>query len=284
MALQDHANELVTAPARDRRGVTAASVRRTARSYLSSRAFGWTIVVALLLLWQLVSTAYRMPQLPPLTEIAKVWLDQIVNGNLLTAVADTMRITAIGYLTATVVGVTLGFLMGRVAIVWGAAEPVVELLRQIPITALLPLLILYLGIGDGFKIVIVVLAAVFPILLNSFAGARSLSRTMRMTAETFQLNWLQTQIEIGLPAALPYILVGMRQALGVTLVLAVVTGMLAGNSGIGYFILQAQQVLDVRSLFAGIFTIAAIGYFLNALFLIVEQRLTRWRSLASTQQ
>lgn len=284
MALQDHANELVTAPARDRRGVTAASVRRTARSYLSSRAFGWTIVVALLLLWQLVSTAYRMPQLPPLTEIAKVWLDQIVNGNLLTAVADTMRITAIGYLTATVVGVTLGFLMGRVAIVWGAAKPVVELLRQIPITALLPLLILYLGIGDGFKIVIVVLAAVFPILLNSFAGARSLSRTMRMTAETFQLNWLQTQIEIGLPAALPYILVGMRQALGVTLVLAVVTGMLAGNSGIGYFILQAQQVLDVRSLFAGIFTIAAIGYFLNALFLIVEQRLTRWRSLASTQQ
>ncbi len=284
MALQDHANELVTAPARDRRGLTAASVRQAARGYLSSRALGWTIVVALLLLWQFVSTAYRMPQLPPLTEIGEVWLDQIVNGGLPAAVADTMRITAIGYLAATVVGVTLGFLMGRVAVVWGAAEPAVELLRQIPITALLPLLILYLGIGDSFKIVIVVLAAVFPILLNAFAGARSLSRTMRMTAETFQLSWLQTQIEIGLPAALPFILVGMRQALGVTLVLAVVTGMLAGNSGIGYFILQAQQVLDVRSLFAGIFTIAAIGYFLNASFLIVEQRLTRWRSLASTQQ
>ena len=86
-----------------------------------------------------------------------------------------------------------------------------------------------------------------------------------------------------MPAALPYILVGMRQALAVTLVIAVVTGMLAGNSGIGYFILEAQQVLDVKALFAGIFTIAAIGYVLNALFLMVEQRLTRWRSLGSAR-
>ena len=196
---------------------------------------------------------------------------------------ETLRITAIGYAFATVTGVVLGFLMGRVPVVWGGAEPVVEILRQIPITALLPLLILYLGIGDSFKIVIVMLAATFPILLNSYAGARSISKTMAMTAQTFQLNWIQTQIEIGLPAALPNILVGMRQALAVTLVIAVVTGMLAGNSGIGYFILEAQQVLDVKALFAGIFTIAAIGYVLNALFLMVEQRLTRWRSLGSAR-
>lgn len=253
-----------------------------ARKYFASRAFGWSIVVLALVVWQAVSTLHRMPELPPLTEIGTVWLDHVRNGDLVTAVLDTLRITALGYAVATVTGVFLGFLMGRVSVVWGGAEPIVELLRQIPITALLPLLILYLGIGDSFKIVIVMLAATFPILLNSYAGARSISRTMRMTAQTFQLNWMQTQIEIGLPAALPYILVGMRQALAVTLVIAVVTGMLAGNSGIGYFILQAQQVLDVKALFAGIFTIAAIGYILNAIFLIVEKRLTRWRLLTST--
>ncbi|WP_119920289.1 ABC transporter permease [Mesorhizobium sp. DCY119] len=248
-------------------------------SYFRSRAFGWTIVVVLLVSWQWVSTAYRMPQLPPLSDIAQTWLQQILNGPLLTAVLQTLRITAIGYLFATIMGVTIGFLMGRVQVIWGAAEPIVELLRQVPISAMLPLLILYLGIGDSFRIAIVLLAASFPILLNSYAGARSVSKTMQMTAQTFQLNWLQTQIEIGLPSALPFILVGMRQALGVTLIVAVLTGMLAGNSGIGYFILQAQQVLDVRSLFAGIFTIAAVGYFLNTIFLIAEKRLTRWRNL-----
>jgi ABC-type nitrate/sulfonate/bicarbonate transport system permease component len=253
-----------------------------ARKFFASRAFGWSIVILGLLTWQVFSTLHRMPELPPLTEIGATWFEHVLDGDLATAVLDTLRITAFGYVIATVTGVILGFLMGRVAVVWGGAEPLVELLRQIPITALLPLLILYLGIGDGFRIVIVMLAATFPILLNSYAGARSISKTMRMTAQTFQLNWIETQIEIGLPAALPYILVGMRQALAVTLVIAVVTGMLAGNSGIGYFILQAQQVLDVRALFAGIFTIAAIGYILNAIFLIVEKRLTRWRSSAST--
>jgi ABC-type nitrate/sulfonate/bicarbonate transport system permease component len=251
--------------------------------YFSGRAFGWTIVALLLVIWQLVATAHRMPQLPALSDIWATWVDQAFNGDLLTALADTMRITAIGFALATLVGIALGFLMGRVAVVWGAAEPAVELLRQIPITALLPLLILYLGIADSFKITIVVLAATFPILLNAFAGARSVSKTMRQTAQTFQLSWLETQFEVGLPAALPYILVGMRQSLGVTLVVAVVTGMLAGNSGIGYYILQAQQILDVRALFAGIFTVAAVGYLLNTVFLIIERRLTRWRTFASSQ-
>jgi len=287
MSSHEHsAGRFPIAAGRDERRTADPVSRRTAsaaKRYFESRAFGWTIVLLALLLWQGVSVAYPTPQLPPLTEIAAVWLDQAVNGDLLTALFDTLRITALGYFIATLVGVLLGFLMGRVAVVWGGAEPFVELLRQIPISALLPLLILYLGIGDSFKIVIVVLAAAFPILLNSFAGARSISKTMRMTAQTFQLNWLQTQIEIGLPTALPYILVGLRQALGVTLVIAVVTGMLAGNSGIGYFILQAQQVLDVKALFAGIFTIAAVGYLLNAIFLIIERRLTRWRTLTSAQ-
>jgi len=282
MTMQSHAGSLSGSAGQS--ATTAATRSRSTRytsKYFSSRAFGWTLVALALLLWQVVSTLHPMPQLPPLTEIVAVWLDQLRSGDLLTALLDTLRITALGYAFATVIGVLLGFLMGRVTVVWAGAEPAVELLRQLPISALLPLLILYLGIGDSFKIAIIMLAATFPILLNAYAGARSVPRTMRMTAQTFQLSWLQAQIEIGLPAALPYILVGMRQALGVTLVIAVVTGMLAGNNGIGYFVLQAQQVLDVKTLFAGIFTVAAVGYVLNAIFLLVEHRLTRWRLLST---
>lgn len=251
------------------------------RSFVRSRALGWSAVLALLVAWQVVATLYTMPELPPLDAIAVEWLDQVENGDLLQALLETLRITAIGFVVATLVGVSLGFLMGRVRVVWALAEPVVELLRQIPVSALLPLLILYLGIEDRLRVTVVVIVATFPILLNAFAGARSISRTMRLTAQTFRLSWWQTQVEIGIPAALPFILIGMRQALGMTLVMAVVTGMLAGNSGVGYFILQAQQVLNVRALFAGILTIAVVGYALNALFLLLDRRLTRWRTLGA---
>jgi ABC-type nitrate/sulfonate/bicarbonate transport system permease component len=253
------------------------------RSYLRSRSFGWTVVAAALIAWQVLGTLFEMPELPPLSAIADEWHAQVTEGDLLQALLETLRITAIGFSIATVAGVLVGFLMGRVRVFWGLVEPFVELMRQIPVTALLPLLILYLGIGDRMRITVVVIVASFPILLNSLAGARSMSRTMRMTAQTFRLSWLQTQIEIGIPMALPYILVGMRQALGMTLVMAVVTGMLAGNSGVGYFILQAQQVLNVRALFAGVLTIALVGYTLNAIFLIVERRATRWRSIGAVE-
>lgn len=269
-----HDNAPVVAPRHTR---IAANLKR----YVRSRTFGWSIVAALLVIWQIAASAVTMPELPPLTAIFDEWSEQMASGDLLQALIDTLKVAAIGFTVATLVGVLLGFLMGRVRVIWAAAEPPVELLRQIPVTALLPLLILYLGIGDQMRITVVVIVASFPIILNSFAGARSLSRTMRMTAQTFRLSWLQTQIEIGLPSALPFILVGMRQALGMTLVMAVVTGMLAGNSGVGYFILQAQQVLNVRALFAGIFTIAAIGYALNLLFLLAERRATRWRRIGA---
>lgn len=247
------------------------------RSFVRSRAFGWSLLALALVAWELLSTAFPAPELPSLTAIYAEWRAQFIDGGLALALLDTLRVTAIGFALASLIGIALGFVMGRVRVVWAIAEPFVELLRQIPITALLPLLILYLGIGETFRVTIVLLVATFPILLNAYAGARSLSATMRMTAQTFQLSWWQTQWELGIPSALPYILVGMRQALGMSLVLAVVTGMLAGNSGIGYFILQAQQVLNVKALFAGILTIAVIGYLLNAIFLVVERRLTRWR-------
>lgn len=253
------------------------------RHYTRSRAFGWTLVAALLVTWQLVASAVFMPELPSLSAIGAEWLAQMRDGELLPALLETLRVAGIGYAIATVAGITLGFLMGRVRVIWAVAEPFVELLRQIPISAILPLLILYLGVDDGLRIVIVVVVATFPILLNAFAGARSLSRTMKLTAETFRLSWWQTQVEIGLPAALPHILVGMRQALAMTLVMAVITGMLAGNSGVGYFILEAQQVLNVRALFAGVLTVAAVGYLLNAIFLLIDRRLTRWRAIGTAE-
>ena len=201
----------------------------------------------------------------------------MTEGDLLPALLETLRTMAIGYAIALPVGIAIGFLMGRVRIVWATLEPLVEILRLTPATAVIPVFILFLGLGDPMKIAVFLLAAIFPVLLNSYAGARSVSRILRETAQTFRLGWWRTQWEVALPAAIPFILVGARQALGLSLVMAVVIGMLAGNGGIGYYILMAQQALNIPQLFAAVATVAAVGYGLNALFLALERRFTRWR-------
>lgn len=251
------------------------------RGLLERRITGWTLIVLALLTWQWYATVNTVPQLPPLSAIAEEWWNQASGGDLLIALAETLESTLIGFGLATVVGTALGFLMGRVRAVWALLEPFVELVRQTPITGLFPLLILYLGIGDSLRITVVVLAATFPILLNTYAGAKSVTRTMYLTGRTFKLNWIQTQTQIAIPSALPFVLVGMRQALGLSLVISVVVGMLAGNSGIGYYILQAQIILNVTALFAGILSIALVGYVLNQVFLLADTRLTRWRKYIS---
>lgn len=247
------------------------------RGLLERRVVGWSLLVLLVIGWQWYATRNTIAELPPPSRIAEEWWTQIREGDLLDALVDTVRSTLLGFAFATVIGTVLGFLMGRIKVVWAALEPAVELLRQTPVTALFPLLILYLGIGDPLMITSVALVATFPILLNTYAGAKNVSRTMYLTGRTFKLTWLQTQTQIAIPSALPFILVGMRQALGVSLVVSVVAGMLAGNRGIGYYILSAQQVLNVTALFAGIISIALVGYALNQLFLLVDTRLTKWR-------
>lgn len=250
---------------------------RSRSRYVRSRAWGWTVVVILLLAWQVSAWIDYVPTVSSPERVGVAWWVAVTQGDLLVALLDTLRTMAIGFAIAAPLGIGIGFLMGRVRIVWATLEPLVEILRLTPATAVIPVFILFLGIGDQMKIAVFLLSAIFPLLLNSYAGARSVSSTLRETAQTFRLNWWQTQWEVALPAAVPFILVGARHALGLSLVMAVVIGMLAGNGGIGYYILMAQQTLNIPQLFAAVATVAAVGYGLNAIFLALERHFTRWR-------
>ncbi|HWL01142.1 MAG TPA: ABC transporter permease [Microbacteriaceae bacterium] len=264
--------ELAPRPARP-----ASRGRRATPAFFRSRAWGWVVVLALLAAWQISAWVKYVPTVSSPERVGIEWWEAITQGGLLLALLDTLRTMAIGFAIAVPVGIAIGFLMGRVRVVWATLEPLVEILRLTPATAVIPVFILFLGIGDAMKIGVFLLAAIFPVLLNAYAGARSVSQTQRETAQTFRLGWWETQWEVALPAAIPFILVGARQALGLSLVMAVVIGMLAGNGGIGYYILMAQQALDIPRLFAAVATVAAVGYGFNALFLVLERRYTRWR-------
>ena len=279
---EENATPAVVADAADSQASSPENIIRKQswfRRYVHSRAIGWTFVVLLIVGWQIKSNFAYDPTISAPIKIAQTWWTEVSTGTLLSELFSTLRTMAIGLAIAVPIGVGLGFLMGRSRVIWGIFEPPTEIMRITPITAVLPIFILYFGIEEEMKIAVFVVAGVFPMIINSYAGARSVSKVLHETALTFRLSWWQTQREVAFPSATPFILVGLRQALGISLVLAVVVGMLAGNSGIGYYIMQAQQEFNMSRLLAAVITVAAVGYLLNAIFLILERRTTRWRGV-----
>lgn len=245
-----------------------------------SRFVGVIFVLVLLVLWQVVATAGLVDTalLPPVSTILRSSYDAVRHGDLLSALGESLARMTIGYAVAAVVGISLGVLMGRLRFVYVLLEPLIELLRPVPIPAFIPLLILFLGIESSLKVAIVFIGALFPILISSFAGVRAVPRTMRETAAVFGLSWWQTVREVTIPAAAPIIFVGLRTSLAIALIVEVVSEMIAGTGGIGYYVLEAEQALHVVGMYVGIFTLALVGYAINMLFLLIERTVLHWQS------
>ncbi|GLW25392.1 ABC transporter permease [Microbispora triticiradicis] len=265
---------------------TVTTPRRAGRlpRALRSRFFGWLVFAGVLLAWQRYASTHPSPRYATVTDVAAKWWSEILGGPLPAAILQTLRTMLIGYAIAAVLAVAVGVLMARVRFVYVLVEPPLELLRPMPISAVIPLLILYLGIDDAMKISVVALAAFFHILLNAYSGAGSTPRTMMDTARTFGLTWRQTMAEVVIPAAAPAIFVGLRSALAASLVISVVVGMIAGNDGLGHLLMIQQQSFLVTDLIVGAATIAMLGYLLNFAFLFVERRILHWHFGATRAQ
>ncbi len=240
---------------------------------------GFLLIAAVLLLWQIASTEKWIDpvSMPKVSTIAYSWVQNIDGGELLQALGPTLWRIGVGFGLAALVAVPLGLLMGSIPFVYRLFEPITEFIRPIPSSAYIPVAILFLGIDDEMKIFVVFLACIFPILLNTYSGVRAVDPVLIDTGRTFGVSWLRALWSIVLPASLPNILTGMRISLGISLIVAVVAEMIAGSSGIGYFILDMQRVFRVPEMFAGIFTLGLLGFAINFLFLQAESYLLRWR-------
>lgn len=177
--------------------------------------------------------------------------------------------------------VPLGLLMGSAALAYRLLEPITEFIRPIPAAAYIPVAILFLGIGNEMKIFVVFLSCLFPILLNTYGGVRGIDPVLLDTGRTFGVPAMRALRQIVFPAALPSILTGMRISLGIAVIVCVVSEMIAGSSGIGYFILDMQRVFRVPEMFAGIFTLGVLGYLINFAFLRIERHVLRWRGTST---
>ena len=241
-----------------------------------SRLSGVALIVLLLLVWQLSAYVVNSPTWPPVTEILKAWYENLADGTLLRHLLATLWRQMLGYFIAVVLGVGVGLAMGYFRPLYNLLEPLVEVLRPIPGPAYLPVLVLFVGIGHEMKVVLILVASFFPIVLNTYSGVRSIDRVQFDTARTLGLTTLQTFRELVLPAASPQILTGMRISLAISLILAILAEMIVSNDGLGYFTLLAQRTFKIADMYAGIFTLAVFGYVLNRLFLLGEARLIRW--------
>ena len=252
---------------------------------LKSRLLGVTFIVLLLAVWELSGMLEWVSRLslPRMSSVVVTLWGLIGSGELPAELGSSLWRMFAGYFIGIGLGVLLGLLMGSYRTFYNLLEPITEILRPIPSPAYVPIAILFLGIDDEMKIFMIAFSAFFPVLLNTYSGVRSVDPVQLQTAKTFGVKGSRLLWQIVLPSAAPFIFTGMRVSLAVALIVMVISEMVAASNGIGYFVLAAQRGFKVREMFAGVVTLAVIGYVLNRVFLAIENRVLAWHH-GSTQQ
>jgi ABC-type nitrate/sulfonate/bicarbonate transport system permease component len=245
---------------------------------LRERAAGAAVLVGLLVLWELSVRLNWVvtPTWPAVSTVFMTFWQSCLDGTYAEVFGSSLRRLLIGYVLATVFAIGFGLAMGVWRRMYLLFEPLIELLRPIPSPAYLPMAILFLGIDDGMKVFMVAFASFFPILLNTVAGVRSVDPVLVDTGRTFGLRRAQIIVRIVLPAAAGYILTGMRISLAIALIVTVIAEMVAGNSGIGFYILNAQRSFLVPEMYAGVIALALLGFGLNKGFVALERMALKW--------
>jgi ABC-type nitrate/sulfonate/bicarbonate transport system permease component len=215
--------------------------------------------------------------LPPPTNIIAVLGGIVASGHVFPPLAQTIGLLFAGYGIGCMSAICLGILMGYSRSVFNLLEPLIELVRPLPKPALLPALILFLGLGAKMEITIVALGCFFPVLINTLQGVRAVDPTLVDTARTFGHSPVTIWRQILLPASAPYILAGMRVSLGLGLILVVTAEMLSGTGGLGDAILDSQRKFQVAESYSWLVVLALLGLLLTWLFAAIERRLTFWQ-------
>lgn len=240
---------------------------------------GAACFLALLLVWEASARLSPIIQFyfPPISEVMlslyQLILAQELLGHLL---ASLMRFLS-GYLLAAAIAVSCGMMLGYSRLVYSFFEVLIELLRPMPSVAIIPVAILFLGIGYPMIVAVTMYACAWPILINTMDGVRNIDRTLIDTGRTFGLGRWKIFRKIALPAASPYIMTGLRISLPIALILVTTTEMVVGGKGMGFFILDEERSLRTSNMYAGIVVVAMLGYLLNRLFLLLESKAMAWQ-------
>jgi ABC-type nitrate/sulfonate/bicarbonate transport system permease component len=245
---------------------------------ISSKLRGLFFILAVFALWELVARAELVNPLvaPPLSKVLGVFVELLWSGQLPAQIAVSMKRALLGYFLAAGVFIPLGIMMGLFQPVYRLLEVAIETLRPLPPPALIPVALLFFGLEDAMKIFVIFFSCAWPILLNTIDGVRRLDGVLLNTARTFGLSRRQIGWRVILPACSPQIVTGLRVSLPIMLILVVISEMVGSTDGIGYFILDSQRRFRVAQMYAGMLSLAILGYALNRIFDLLHRRLLGW--------
>ena len=238
----------------------------------------WLPVLALLLAWEALarSGAFSAFVLPAASTVFQRIGTDFASGELLAHLGLTLYRALAGFAIATLIGIGLGLLIHRVAVVRWFFDPLISIGFPMPKIVFLPVVTLWLGFHDASKISMVVFDAVFPVVAATIAGTRGVDKELLWSARSLGASERRLVGEIIFPAALPQILTGLQVALPIALIVCVVAEMLTGGRGLGGAMLAASRMADSPGVFAGIVEIAIAGYLLVKVMAFARRRLLLW--------
>jgi ABC-type nitrate/sulfonate/bicarbonate transport system permease component len=214
---------------------------------------------------------------------ATLW-QMIVSGSLWAPLGVSATAFAVGLLLAIVVGLPLGILIGRSNVLNAMFDPFITAFNATPRLVFLPLLMLWFGIGLWSKVAIVFLGALFPLLINTYEGVRNADRLLINVVRSFGANEWDIARLVVVPNALPFIVVGLRLAIGRAVLGVVVSEFFGSQEGLGVVMVRAASGFQVDVVFAGLIVFAVLSLAMTGLVKLVENRMSRWRPAHSNAQ
>ena len=261
--------------------------RQHARRGVSRSKKSWLRLISpvlVLVLWQLASSTglISRSKLPPpssiwSTAVTLVTTNSPTYGTLQGAMAISLERVAIGLAVGGAAGVALALVAGLSRLGENATDPLMQMLRTLPLFGLIPVFIVWFGIGELPKILLIALGSSIPLYLNTFAGIRSVDAKLAELGPVLGLRRSELIRHIVLPGALPQILVGLRQSLGIAWLALVVAEQFNANAGLGYILTQGQQFLQMNYIFVALLVYCALGLLTDAIVRQIERRALTWR-------
>ncbi|MEU4420242.1 ABC transporter permease [Actinoplanes sp. NPDC024001] len=245
-------------------------------AFAKRAAYVLALPIVLFGAWFVLSDGSESFYSPPLRDILTAFGDTWQPDRLRADVAPSLVRLFTGYALAAVIGIALGVAIGMSRRLRATVEPVLEFFRAIPPPVLVPVIMLFAGIGDGMKVIVIVFGCIWPILLNTVEGVRAVDSVVLDTARAYGVTGPARITKVILPSAGPQIAAGLRQALSIAIILMVISEMFAASNGLGFTIVQFQRSFAIPEMWSGIILLGLLGFVLSVLFRLAEQRALRW--------
>lgn len=252
---------------------------------LGSVAHRWALFAIAVIVWELLTRSVQSPFFPPPSQIAQtaadLWFSGPASRLFLTdkvfdhVLPSTARMLG-GWVVAAVIGIGAGLLLGRSRTAMAYTGGLLNFFRAIPPPLLVPFFLVTLGL-DTMSLGTIIFGTVWPVLLNTVDGARTVDATKVDTSRAFRLSRGQWILGVVLPSALPKVFAGLRLSLSIALILMVVSELVGSTNGIGNQLVAAQRDYELPAMWAWILLLSILGYLFNTVLLMVERRALRWQ-------